>query len=46
MTFLVRGNGVEKSTLIEGIAVAMGFKPEGGTVTRGYNRHRDVFFYG
>ena len=30
VTFLVGENGVGKSTLIEGIAVAMGFNPEGG----------------
>lgn len=32
VTFIVGENGVGKSTLIEGIAVAMGFNPEGGTV--------------
>lgn len=32
VTFLVGENGVGKSTLIEGIAVAMGFNPEGGTI--------------
>lgn len=32
VTFVVGENGVGKSTLIEGIAVAMGFNPEGGTV--------------
>lgn len=32
VTFLVGENGVGKSTLIEGIAVSMGFNPEGGTV--------------
>ena len=32
VTFLVGENGVGKSTLIEAIAVAMGFNPEGGTV--------------
>ncbi len=31
VTFLVGENGVGKFTLIEGIAVAMGFNPEGGT---------------
>lgn len=31
VTFLVGENGVGKSTLIEGIAIAMGFNPEGGT---------------
>lgn len=32
VTFLVGENGVGKSTLIEAIAVAAGFNPEGGTV--------------
>ena len=31
MTFLVGENGAGKSTLLEGIAVACGFNPEGGT---------------
>lgn len=31
ITFLVGENGMGKSTLIEAIAVAMGFNPEGGT---------------
>ncbi len=32
VTFFVGENGVGKSTLIEAVAVAMGFNPEGGTV--------------
>ena len=32
VTFIIGENGVGKSTLIEAIAVAMGFNPEGGTV--------------
>ena len=32
MTILVGENGVGKSTLIEAIAIALGFNPEGGTV--------------
>lgn len=32
VTFFVGENGIGKSTLIEGLAVAMGFNPEGGTV--------------
>ena len=32
VTFLVGENGVGKSTLLEAIAVAWGFNPEGGTV--------------
>ena len=31
VTFLVGENGAGKSTLLEGIAVACGFNPEGGT---------------
>ena len=31
-TMLVGGNGVGKSTLVEAIAVALKFNPEGGTV--------------
>lgn len=32
VTFIVGENGVGKSTFIEGLAVALGFNPEGGTV--------------
>lgn len=32
VTFIVGENGIGKSTLIEGLAVAMGFNPEGGIV--------------
>ena len=35
VTFFVGENGIGKSTLIEAIAVAAGFNPEGGT--RNYN---------
>src|SRR6476659_162242 len=31
VTFLVGENGTGKSTVLEGIAVALGFGPEGGT---------------
>lgn len=31
VTFLVGDNGTGKSTLLEGVAVAAGFNPEGGT---------------
>ena len=30
VTFIVGENGIGKSTLIEGLAVALGFNPEGG----------------
>lgn len=48
VTFLVGENGVGKSTLIEGIAVAMGFNPEGGTVNFNFSTrstHSDLYEY-
>lgn len=48
VTFLVGENGVGKSTLIEGIAVAMGFNPEGGTVNFNFSTkdsHSDLHNY-
>lgn len=48
VTFLVGENGVGKSTLIEGIAAAMGFNPEGGTVNFRFSTkasHSDLYRY-
>ncbi len=48
VTFLVGENGVGKSTLIEGIAVAMGFNPEGGTINFNFvtkDSHSDLHNY-
>ena len=48
VTFIVGENGVGKSTLIEGIAVAMGFNPEGGTVNFNFTTkesHSDLHKY-
>jgi len=48
VTFLVGENGVGKSTLIEGIAVAMGFNPEGGTINFNFatnDSHSDLHRY-
>ncbi len=48
VTFLVGENGVGKSTLIEGIAVAMGFNPEGGTINFNFSTresHSDLHRY-
>lgn len=48
VTFLVGENGVGKSTLIEGIAVAMGFNPEGGTINFNFSTkssHSDLYNY-
>lgn len=48
VTFIIGENGVGKSTLIEGIAVAMGFNPEGGTVNFNFstkNSHSNLHEY-
>ncbi len=48
VTFMVGENGVGKSTLIEGIAVAMGFNPEGGTINFNFSTkqsHSDLHNY-
>lgn len=48
VTFIVGENGIGKSTLIEGIAVAMGFNPEGGTVNFNFSTndsHSDLHEY-
>lgn len=48
VTFLVGENGVGKSTLIEGIAVAVGFNPEGGTINFNFSTkesHSDLHKY-
>ena len=48
VTFLVGENGTGKSTLIEAIAVAYGFNPEGGTKNFNFstvNAHSDLWKY-
>lgn len=48
VTFLVGENGVGKSTLIEAIAVALGFNPEGGSKNFCFSTadtHSDLFNY-
>lgn len=48
VTFIVGENGIGKSTLIEGLAVAMGFNPEGGTVNFNFSTndsHSDLHDY-
>jgi predicted ATPase len=42
VTFLVGENGVGKSTLIEAIAVAAGFNPEGGSKNFNFSTHDNV----
>ena len=39
VTFFVGENGTGKSTLIEGIAVALGFNPEGGSKNFNFSTH-------
>ena len=48
VTFFVGENGIGKSTLIEAIAVAMGFNPEGGTLNFNFstcNSHSELYQY-
>lgn len=48
VTFLVGENGMGKSTLIEAIAIALGFNPEGGSKNFNFsteNSHSDLFDY-
>lgn len=41
ITFLVGDNGTGKSTLLEAIAIAYGFNPEGGTLNYRFSTHED-----
>jgi len=48
VTYIVGENGMGKSTLLEGIAVALGFNPEGGTLNfnfSSYDSHSDLDQY-
>lgn len=48
VTFFVGENGVGKSTLIEAIAISMGFNPEGGTVNFNFSTndsHSELYKY-
>ncbi len=48
VTFLVGENGMGKSTLIEAIAIALGFNPEGGSRNFNFsteNSHSDLYEY-
>ena len=42
VTFLAGENGTGKSTLLEGIAVAYGYNPEGGTKNYHFSTYQDV----
>ncbi|WP_257348691.1 AAA family ATPase [Pseudalkalibacillus decolorationis] len=39
VTYIVGENGMGKSTLLEGIAIAMGFNPEGGTLNFNFSNY-------
>ena len=48
VTFFVGENGVGKSTLIEALAVAVGFNPEGGTINFNFSTqdsHSELYQY-
>ena len=48
VTFFVGENGVGKSTLMEAIAISMGFNPEGGTINFRFataDSHSDLYRY-
>ena len=48
VTFLVGENGVGKSTLMEALAIAMGFNPEGGTINFRFSTadsHSELYRY-
>lgn len=48
ITYIIGENGMGKSTLLEGIAIALGFNPEGGTLNfnfSSYDSHSDLDQY-
>lgn len=48
VTYIIGENGMGKSTLLEGIAIALGFNPEGGTLNfnfSSYNSHSNLDQY-
>jgi predicted ATPase len=48
VTYIIGENGMGKSTLLEGIAIALGFNPEGGTLNfnfSSYDSHSDLDQY-
>ncbi len=48
VTFIIGENGSGKSTIVEAIAVALGFNPEGGTKNFGFethSNHSDLYQY-
>jgi predicted ATPase len=48
VTYIIGENGMGKSTLLEGIAIALGFNPEGGTLNfnfSSFDSHSDLHDY-
>lgn len=48
VTFIVGENGIGKSTLVEALAISLGFNPEGGTKNFNFsteNSHSDLYKY-
>jgi predicted ATPase len=48
VTYVIGENGMGKSTLLEGVAIALGFNPEGGTLNfnfSSYDSHSDLHTY-
>ncbi|MGR3764498.1 AAA family ATPase [Rossellomorea sp. NS-SX7] len=48
VTYIIGENGMGKSTLLEGIAIALGFNPEGGTLNfnfSSYDSHSELHHY-
>jgi predicted ATPase len=48
VTYIIGENGMGKSTLLEGIAIALGFNPEGGTLNfhfSNYDSHSNLDHY-
>jgi predicted ATPase len=48
VTYIIGENGMGKSTLLEGIAISLGFNPEGGSLNfnfSNYNSHSDLDKY-
>lgn len=46
VTYIIGENGMGKSTLLEGIAIALGFNPEGGTLNfnfSNYDSHSELY---
>jgi predicted ATPase len=45
VTYLIGENGMGKSTLLEGIAMALGFNPEGGTLNFNFSSYDSLIIF-